>query len=251
MRRRSFVVAGSVALTVVAASVLLLASRSTSLVELTSKLRGSLTAKMGDRVQPKIELTPFEQQVLDEINLARANPKQYASYLEQWKQSCAGNNLKLDAKRTVTLNEGAKAIDEAIQFLRAAQPLPALTVAQGMTSGAKDHVLDLTRTGASGHRGSDGSLPDQRVNRYGSYQGAVAENIAYAAATAREAVLGMIVDDGVPARGHRLNLFNPVFRTAGIASGSRADGLATCVIDFAGGYVEHMAAAAGSAKMIQ
>jgi uncharacterized protein YkwD len=249
MRRRVIaVVLASAALLLCAITVALVVSRPNALARLVSRLGGSLTAKVGDRPAPKVELAPFEQQVLDEINLARANPQQYAAYLEEWKRACAGNQLKL-AQRTLTLNEGAKVIDEAIAYLRAAQPLAPLGVSKGMSTGAKDHILDLTRTGGTGHRGSDGSLPDQRLARYGNLQGAVAENIAYSAATAREVVLGMIVDDGTPSRGHRLNLFNSTFRTAGVAAGQPANGLETCVVDFAGGFVER--AAGGAAMMVQ
>jgi uncharacterized protein YkwD len=249
MRRRVVVIIlASTALLLCALAVVLVVSRPNALARLVSTLGGSLTAKLGDRPAPKVELTPFEQQVVEEINLARANPQQYAAYLEEWKRDCNGNQLKLTAGRTLTLNEGAKAIDEAIAYLRAAPPLAPLGVSKGMSTGAKDHILDLTRTGGTGHRGSDGSLPDQRVARYGNLQGAVAENIAYSAATAREAVLGMIVDDGVPTRGHRLNLFSANFRTAGVAAGQPANGMEMCVIDFAGGFIER---AAGGAAMMQ
>jgi hypothetical protein len=249
MRRRVFaLVLASAALLLCALAVALVVSRPNALARLVSRLGGSLTAKVGDRPAPKVELTPFEQQVLDEVNLARANPQQYAAYLEEWKRACAGNQLKLAAGRTLTMNEGARAIDEAIAYLRAAQSLAPLGVSKGMSTGAKDHVLDLARTGSTGHRGSDGSLPDQRLARYGNLQGAVAENIAYSAASAREVVLGMIVDDGTPSRGHRLNLFNSAFRTAGVAAGQPANGVETCVIDFASGFVER---AAGGAMMMQ
>jgi uncharacterized protein YkwD len=248
MRRRVVVALASAALILCALAALLIITRPNALVRLASRLGGSMTAKVGERVAPKPELTPFEQEVVAEINLARANPQQYAAYLEEWKRACSGNQLKLGAGRTLTTNEGAKAIDDAIAYLKAAQPLAPLGVSKGMSTGAKDHILDLVRTGTTGHRGSDGSLPDQRLARYGNLQGAVAENIAYSAATAREAVLGMIVDDGVPTRGHRLNLFNPGFRAAGVAAGQPSNGVAMCVIDFAGGFVER---ASGGALMMQ
>jgi uncharacterized protein YkwD len=76
----------------------------------------------------------------------------------------------------------------------------------------------------------------------------VAENIACSAARAREVVLGMIVDDGVPSRGHRFNIFNPTFRTASVAAAPPANGVAACVIDFAGSFVER---ASGGVMMIK
>ncbi|MFL6229064.1 MAG: CAP domain-containing protein [Pyrinomonadaceae bacterium] len=244
MRRKVCVVLASFALLLCALAAVLVVSRPNAFVRLVSRLSRSMTARVGAPPAPKVELTPFEQQVVEEINLARANPQQYAAYLEEWKRACTGNQLKLTGGRTLTTNEGVKAIDEAIAYLKTAQPLAPLGVSKGMSTGAKDHILDLVRTGGSGHRGSDGSLPDQRLARYGNLQGAVAENIAYSALTAREAVLGMIVDDGTPSRGHRLNLFNSTFRAAGVAASQVSNGAETCVIDFAGGFVERAAAAA-------
>jgi uncharacterized protein YkwD len=43
----------------------------------------------------------------------------------------------------------------------------------------------------------------------------------------------LIVDDGVPARGHRKNCFNPDFNVVGIAVGSHKVHKYTCVMDFA------------------
>ncbi len=211
----------------------------------------SLMGKAGiDALIPKVDyLSPTEKEIIGEMNLARTNPQQYAGFLEEAKKSMSGNRFKLDGTNPATVNEGVKAVDEAIQFLRAAQPLPVLQVSKGMSLGAKDHMKDMTQSGKMGHKGSDGSLPEERVSRYGNWKLAVGENIAYSSSTAREVVLGMIIDDGNPGRGHRLNIFNANHHIAGVAGQPSAKGI-VCVVTYAGAFTESAGGApATSAKI--
>ena len=52
-----------------------------------------------------------------------------------------------------------------------------------------------------------------------------------------EVVLQSIVDDGVPNRGHRENLFNPEFRVMGCFSGSHKDFDTMSTLDFCAAFV--------------
>jgi uncharacterized protein YkwD len=62
-----------------------------------------------------------------------------------------------------------------------------------------------------GHEGSDGSTIATRVSRYGTWRGAIAESIPYGTDLAREIVIQLLVDDGVPGRGHRKNILENQF----------------------------------------
>lgn len=188
-------------------------------------------------------LSQSERAMLDEMNRARANPAQYAAQIEQLKQTLKGNQIKVGS-RMITLQEGAGVLDEAIKFLQAARPLPPLSPAKGMCAGARDHVKDLGLSGNSGHKGTDGSLPEQRISRYGNWQTSVGENIAYNSGDAREAVIGMLIDDGVPTRGHRKNIFNADFQVAGVAIGQPSSYGQMCVVTYAGGYSDKTEATA-------
>jgi uncharacterized protein YkwD len=46
-------------------------------------------------------------------------------------------------------------------------------------------------------------------------------------------VMNLIIDDGVPDRGHRKNIFSRAFATAGAACGPHSRFGNVCVIDFA------------------
>lgn len=184
-------------------------------------------------------LSPVEQEVFSELNLARTHPKQYADYLNELRPYFNGNKLERPGKIILITREGVAAVDEAIAFLRATQPLPALRASRGLSLAAQAHVKDQ-QNGAMGHTGSDGSLPWDRMNRYGTWENKVAENIAYGGYSTRGVIVQMIVDDGVPGRGHRMNMFNPEFKFVGVGCGTHAQLHDMCVMDFAARYLEQL-----------
>ena len=65
-----------------------------------------------------------------------------------------------------------------------------------------------------------------------------AENISAGEDEARAVVIQLIVDDGVPGRGHRTNLFNPDLHQAGAGSAPHREYRVVTVIDYADGFVE-------------
>lgn len=183
-------------------------------------------------------LSSLENEIVYEINMARTNPKGYASFLEEWKRYYDGKLLRIPGERSIMTEEGVTAVNEAIGFVHSMNPVPRLNPSRGMSWGARDHVKDQGSSGSSQHKGSDGSQPWDRVNRYGTWEKSIAENISYGSDKARNMVIGLIVDDGVPSRGHRKNIFNPDFRVIGVACGRHSTYRTICVINFAGGYKE-------------
>jgi uncharacterized protein YkwD len=175
--------------------------------------------------------------LIREMNVARQNPALYASYIEELRSNFDGKNLVLPGGTRVRTKEGARALDEAIRFLRHAHPEAPLSVSTGMCRAAADHCADQTR-GRMGHGGSDRSTPGSRISRYGEWGGGWAENIAYGKTNARDIIMALIIDDGLPARKHRKNIFNPKFNVAGAAFGPHARYRTVCSIDFAGAYAE-------------
>jgi uncharacterized protein YkwD len=164
-------------------------------------------------------LSPQESEIINELNLARTRPQEYAANLEELRKLYAGKELRRPGQTAEVTNEGVAALDEAISFLRSAKALPPLGVAKGMCLAARDHIKDLERVNGAGHTGTDGTVPEERLSRYGSWSKAVGENIAYSSTAAREIVIGWIIDDGTPSRGHRKAIFNADFSFAGIATG--------------------------------
>lgn len=181
----------------------------------------------------------LELDVLRETNLARTSPRAYAQYLEPMLDWFDGRTLRRPGSDVgLRTEEGVAAVREAIRFLREQEPVAALEWSDGLWRAARDHARDQSTTGATGHEGADGSTMEQRMNRYGQWQSAAAENIDYGSAEARDVVISLIVDDGVPNRGHRTNIFNPRLGVAGVACAPHERYRQVCVIDYAGGYEE-------------
>lgn len=182
--------------------------------------------------------TKIANEVLIELNFARQAPQRYANYLIKYKSLYSGKYINKPGNVRITTVEGVRAVDEAINYLRKAKPLPPFLFSKGMSKSASDHLIDHGPKGIMGHKGSDGSQPWDRLKRYGQWQTTVGENLSFGIQTAREIVMGLIIDDGIPDRGHRENIFNPDFKIVGIAAGYHKDYDQMCVIDFAGGFFE-------------
>jgi uncharacterized protein YkwD len=183
-------------------------------------------------------LSQDERDLLNEINQARANPQQYASYLEGLKPLFKGKEYKPSNQDSFMTQEGWSAVEDAIKFLRAAKPLGPLSPSHGLCLAALSHVKDQSGTGATGHKGTDNSLIEQRVKPYGSWQGGIGENLTYGNDSARERILTWLIDDGFPTRGHRLRLMSSDYKVAGVCCGPHPQFRSMCVITLAGGFVD-------------
>lgn len=175
--------------------------------------------------------------VIREMNLARQNPALYATFVEELRGRMSGNVMVLPGRTRIRTKEGTAALDEAIRFLRNAQAQAPLALSPGMCRAAADHCADQA-SGGFGHAGRDSSHADGRIARYGTFGGCWGENISYGKSTTRDVVLALIIDDGLPARKHRKNIFNPNFNFAGAAFGRHARFGTVCSMDFAGSYTE-------------
>jgi uncharacterized protein YkwD len=128
------------------------------------------------------------------------------------------------------------AFEEAVEFLMRQQPLAPLAANSRLAEAARDHAAAQGPTGGVGHDSRSGG-PVQRLHRHGVWAGLSAENISYGYRTPRQVVQQLIVDSGVPGRGHRQNLFGRSYQSAGVACGRHRNYGSMCVIDFAGAIV--------------
>lgn len=179
----------------------------------------------------------IEQNIITEHNRIRQNPQSYIPILEAYlaRMNAQGNIPNGCGQNcTLTTNEGKPAVEEAIRFLRNQPAVGALTPSENVARAAKAHAQDQ-QGGATGHSGSDGSTLSQRLTRFGVQQLGAGENIDYGSPTGQGVVISLIVDDGVPSRGHRTNLFSPNWTIAGAGCGPHAVYRTVCVVDYAKG----------------
>lgn len=183
-------------------------------------------------------LSDLEKGVIIELNRARSNPVGYAKKLEDFKIHYVGNYIYFAGRMQVVTQEGVSAVNEAIEFLKSTAPAPLLRVSKGLCAAAKVHAEDQGPKGLVSHEGSDNSTPDERMNRFGKWGIAFGENIEFGNFTASEIVMQLIINDGVPDRSHRKNIFNPLYGVVGVSFGPHHRYGQMCVIDFAGTYKE-------------
>jgi uncharacterized protein YkwD len=191
------------------------------------------TAKSLPKNTILIAKNTLEQQVLAEINRVRRNPRAYAEELTQLRQYYQGNMVNIPGQYPMQTQEGLTAVDEAIADLRGQNSLPLLSWSDGLAQAARDHVNDIGPKGIIGHDGTDGSNPLSRIQRYGHAQITWSENVSYGINSAKEVVQQLIIDDGVPSRGHRKTIIDANLKLAGVACGSHAKYQTICVIDYA------------------
>lgn len=181
-------------------------------------------------------LSPLEKEIVYEINLFRSNPAQYAEkYVAPLAKYYKGKILSYPGDLPIKTVEGVSALHECVRELKKVKPLPLLYPNLTLTRAAEDHSADQSRTGKTGHTGSDNSNLRARIERYGKWEKQIAENIAYGNTSARQTVIFLLIDDNVRNRGHRKTFLNPNLKLVGVSCGKHPEYNTMCVMDFATG----------------
>lgn len=185
---------------------------------------------------PSPATAELARDVLAQMNAARTDPRGYAEHLREFRSRFRGRNYTVPGSRTqIVTREGTAAVDEAVRFLRLQRPLAPLAWSEGLARAAAEHAAVQGRKGDTGHGEGYGGMR-ARIERQGTWKRVIGENISYGPDEARAVVIQLIVDDGVPGRGHRKNIFDPAFGVAGVACGPHPVLGTVCVIDYAGGF---------------
>jgi uncharacterized protein YkwD len=172
----------------------------------------------------------FEDDVLRELNRLRANPQAFARELRRTQIAQArygddyGGGLRQD---------DPDAVEEAIDVLMRQPPLPPLDHDSRLAAAARSHVRAQGPGGGLGH----GAFRD-RLRSSGVWAGMTAEGVSYGQVTPRDVVRQLVVDSGVPSRGHRHDILSRGYQAAGVACGPHARWGSMCVIDYAGAIMK-------------
>ena len=173
------------------------------------------------------------------INQFRMNPKQLAQHLEQLKQylDIPTNILSEPNKVQIQMVEGIEAFNDAISFLKSIKPLEPLTWDENLAKSAKEHVEDIGPKGLLQYQSSDGTEPEERICKYGTFIDNLGENIDFGPNDEVGVIVSLTLDDGEENRPHRENLFKTDYKKIGIACGVHQTEYQMCVMDFAYDFI--------------
>jgi uncharacterized protein YkwD len=181
----------------------------------------------------------LERDILDEMNVMRADPSKYAERLVKMRPRYQGTLLMRGVGQApIATTEGVAALDEAIAALQRAPKAGPLTHTGGLARAALDHVEDSGPEGIVGHRGKDGSDSFARISRHGTPMGGTGEVVDYGWDDAENIVIDLLIDDGVMNRGHRNAILRPTYKHAGVACGPHKKFKIMCVVAMAGAFLE-------------
>lgn len=98
-----------------------------------------------------------------------------------------------------------------IRKLKKIKNLPILQPAEDLTKMAKEHAKTSGKTGHVGHRGYN-----QRSDKYCKEYTYYSENCDYGVDDPLEVVIDLLIDEGVPSKGHRENILDPKMDAIGV-----------------------------------
>lgn len=192
---------------------------------------------MLDFAQPPLftmSAQPFSTVLCQEINLLRSNPSAYAQYVSEHKARFVDDLIyKKPNGNKIRTKEGIKNVQATIDLLYQTQPLPPLQACGELESAALDHANDTEINNLVGHVGTDGSSTSNRILKYGIWDIKIGENLRYGNEEPRDIVVGWLVDDNKPGRGHRNNILQSDFALMGAAIGGHDVHGVCCVCTFA------------------
>ena len=166
-------------------------------------------------------LSQREQESLYWVNYFRQNPRRFwntvmKEFLLQFPEAKSSFTRSLEA-----------------DIMKAPQSLPLLLPDSGLIRMAATHAADLKkRNGIISHTSSTGRSFVQRIQAAGRYT-CGAENIFNGSFNGLESLIALLIDHGVPDKGHRANLLDSKFQLLGLSFIPTASGKGILVQDFA------------------
>lgn len=185
-----------------------------------------------------IDFEALRQSILSEHNRVRADPSSYIPILKEHMKYFKDDILHKPREIPIQTNEGPKAYQEAIDFLKKQRPVDTLTFDDRLAQAAEEHVKDIGPKGSLSHDSSDGKTVSDRIEMFCEWDSSCGENLEVGSKVGQDVIVSLLVNDGLSGRGHRVNLFKPDFKYVGIACGPHKDYDVVTVLDYAGGIRE-------------
>ena len=160
----------------------------------------------------------FAEQLVNEINEFRTNPKEYSKKVEKYIGYFKGKTLMIPGTNTgMKTQEGAEAFKEAVDFISKLEPIEPLEPSKGCSRICKDLLEEVQKVDPNEIDKID---YDGIIEKYGAFQGNVNRELDFGNETPEQIVMSIITSDGDPTRSHRDNLLSTNLKKIGIANGT-------------------------------
>jgi len=161
-----------------------------------------------EKVAKATYMTKEERKMIDEINLMRSNPPGYVQYIEKYLEDFKSSGWGGDQ---IAQEEATG--QELIKELKKLKPLSILQPHEELYNVCMVHGKDALQKGSLDHNDSNGRSPYDRIISNTELTDGT-ENLAGGMNTVRKTVIMLLVDSGIPNRGHRRALLNPLWTYA-------------------------------------
>lgn len=155
-------------------------------------------------------MTTREKDMVKEINLIRSNPKGYIPIIEAYIQEQEASLSQVVSGKQYIKDE-IKTAKELIKELKNTDAMPILQPHEGVYKAAQVHGDEGKRKGRLDHVGKDGKWPWDRIKAYAGFNNG-GENLVGGLQDVRKSVIVLLIDSGIPNRGHRKALLNPAWK---------------------------------------
>lgn len=159
---------------------------------------------------------PDPMQVYNELNKLRRDPVGYASVVEKYMGYFEGNVIKIPGKIPIRTMEGAKAFQEAIDWLKQQKPVEPLLVSKTLEEITEDYRDIIVEGGAMIGLTCD---MDAVIEKRGEYSGEMSRAMELGGENHEEVIVNLLVSDGDKYRLQRKALMNSNVKRVGVACG--------------------------------
>ena len=198
-----------------------------------TKQDSNINKEENDEDKKVVLYSKFAEEVLEEINLARTKPSEYAAKLERISTTLKGRKAKI-GEHTIKLKEGAAIFDEAIHYLLNIGPMDPLELCEGLSESANELLYLLIIQ--EGVDMSDFNLDiydlEHRLDHFGVYFGEFNELIDYGSFDPEFMVVNFLLSDGDETRNDRHTVMNALLKHCGITSGVLPSGKKCTILNF-------------------
>ena len=167
----------------------------------------------------EVDLEQLAKDIFTEHNYLRKNPQSYIEKLERVSNFYRGKYFRHPMEIPIETYEGIQGIKDTIEFLKNQKPVKELNYSEELSLAARDHAMDIGENNLYGHKGSNKSTLNERIEKYVEWNGLISESIQYCYQFADNIIMSLLIDDGSKDKHQRLNLFSEDYDYVGIGCG--------------------------------